>query len=89
MSQVIDDDDEDDFSVIAKYEADDILLSLIHVAFELLWGAGAIDCIPDSLHMFLRLLFGGQSLLEGNLETLDDGKWWWHLIQWKCGVSEW
>ena len=32
MSQVIDDDDEDDFSVIAKYEADDIFLSLIHVA---------------------------------------------------------
>ena len=36
VSQVIDNDDEDDFSVIAKYEADDILLSLIHVAFELL-----------------------------------------------------
>ena len=60
MSQVIDDDDEDDFSVIAKYEADDIFLSLIHVALKLLRVAGAIDCKPESLHMFLRLSYGGQ-----------------------------
>ena len=30
----------------------------------------AIDCIPDSLYMFLRLLFGGQRLLEG--ETAEE-----------------
>ena len=30
-----------------------------------------MDCIPDSLYMFLRVLYGGQSL-EGHLETSED-----------------
>ena len=30
----------------------------------------AIDCVPDSLYMFLRLLFGGQKRLHG--ETVEE-----------------
>ena len=54
-----------------KYEVDDIFLSLIHVALKLRGDilvrpdykgfnvsvAGAMDCLPDSLYMFLRVLF--------------------------------
>ena len=26
----------------------------------------ALDCVPESLHMFLNLMFGGENLLEEN-----------------------
>ena len=58
---------------------EDIFLSLVHVALKIrgdlmeapgYQGFGiceqhATDCVPDSLSMFLRLLFGGQKLLDG------------------------
>ena len=58
---------------------EDIFLSLVHVALkirgDLMEAPGypgfeiceqhATDCVPDSLFMFLRLLFGGQKLLDG------------------------
>ena len=63
---------------------EDIFLSLVHVALkirgDLMEEPGlqslsvseqdAIDCVPDSLYMFLRLLFGGQKLLLG--ETVEE-----------------
>ena len=58
---------------------EDIFLFLVHVALkirgDLMEAPGhrgfgiseqdAIDCVPDGLFMFLRLLFGGKKLLEG------------------------
>ena len=32
----------------------------------------AIACVPESLHMFIRLMLGGQSLLENGLSDCDD-----------------
>ena len=36
----------------------------------------AIDCVPDSLYMFLRLLFGGQLL---HIKTVEEHLWC-HII---------
>ena len=32
----------------------------------------AIACVPESLYMFIRLMLGGQSLLENGLSDCDD-----------------
>ena len=32
----------------------------------------AIDCVPPSVYMFIRLLLGGQSFLEEDHEVQDD-----------------
>ena len=59
-------------------EKDDIFLQLVHVALKLrsdllakqghngltVSEEGAIDCVPESVYMFLQLLFGGQALLD-------------------------
>jgi hypothetical protein len=70
----------DELHTMPTYEPhEDIFLSLVHVALkihgDLMEAPGhqgfgiceqdAIDCVPDSLFMFLRLLFGGQKLLDG------------------------
>ena len=34
----------------------------------------AIDCVPDSVYMFLNLLLGGQKLLDGEFDDLDTRK---------------
>ena len=77
--------DTDDLLTMPTYKPhEDIFLSLVHVALKIrgdlmekpgLEGLGvseqdAIDCVPDSLYMFLRLLFGGQKLLQG--ETVEE-----------------
>ena len=77
--------DTDDLLTMPTYEPhEDIFLSLVHVALkirgDLMEEPGllslsvseqdAIDCVPDSLYMFIRLLFGGQKLLLG--ETVEE-----------------
>ena len=77
--------DIDDLLTMPTYEPHkDIFLSLVHVALkirgDLMEEPGlqslsvseqdAIDCVPDSFYMFLRLLFGGQKLLHG--ETVEE-----------------
>lgn len=72
--------DTDDLLTMLTYEPqEDIFLSLVHVALkirrDLMEEPGlqslsvseqdVIDCVPDSLYMFLRLLFRGQKLLHG------------------------
>ena len=61
---------------------DDIFLSLIHVALKLrgdilshpaytgfdVSQQAAVSCIPQSLHMFLKVLYGGDTILENNQE---------------------
>ncbi|KAL2095499.1 hypothetical protein ACEWY4_010218 [Coilia grayii] len=69
-------------SLISKYTASEGFMELIHVALKLRGDILAqpaykgfvvseeemISCIPDSLFMFLRVMFGGQSLLEVDQE---------------------
>ena len=69
-------------------EQDDIFLSLVHVALkirgDLLAKPGhkglsvsekdEAECIPDSLYMFLRLLYGGQEAINGVEETHDEDR---------------
>ena len=77
--------DTDDLLTMPRYEPqEDIFLSLVRAAMkirrDLMEEPGlrslsvseqdAIDCVPDSLHMFLQLLFGGQKLLHG--ETVEE-----------------
>ena len=72
--------DTDDSLTMPTFEPHkDIFLSLVHAALkirgDLMEEPGllslsvseqdAIDCVPDSLYMFIRLLFGGQKLLNG------------------------
>ena len=66
-------------------ERDDFL-SMVHVALKLRSGIiaqpshhwlnvckeDAIACVPDSLYMFIKLMMGGQSLLEKGLNDCDD-----------------
>lgn len=85
------DDDEHSIPVYMPQEQDDFL-SMVHVALKLrsdilahpshkginVSKEDAIACIPDSVYMFVRLLLGGQSLLEtafesGSTEGEDDG----------------
>jgi len=65
---------------------EDILLSLIHAAFkirsEIMLTPGhtglsvsekdVIACVPDSLFMFLSLLFGGQTILEDETDVVQN-----------------
>ena len=67
-----------------KHEDQDTFLSMVHVALRIradmvshpkpkgldISEDRAIDCIPNSLYMFLNLLLGGQRLLEG--DDLED-----------------
>ena len=80
--------EEQEPSLIPKYEAPDGFMEMIHVALRLRGDILAhpvysrfdvseeemISCVPDNLFMFLRLLFGGQSLLEADPEDLADDK---------------
>ena len=65
---------------LPQYEPDDdIILSLIHVALKIHWDImatpghkcfsvsedEAVTCVPDSLYMLLKVMFGGQEVLEG------------------------
>ena len=83
---------EDEECVIPVYTAgDDIFLSLIHVALKLrsdivshppykglkVTKEAAMSCIPESLYMFLTVMYGGQCVLwgdeeEGNQDENDD-----------------
>ena len=71
--------DTDDLLTMPSYEPhEDIFLSLVHVALKIredlmeepgpqsfsVSDQDAINCVPDSLYMFLRLLVGGQKLLH-------------------------
>ena len=67
-------------------EQEDIFHSLIHVALsirsDMIAASGhkgfsvsetdAISCVPDSLYMFLRILYGGQTVIEDDSEEADD-----------------
>lgn len=79
------DSQDDDQLTMPTYEPDDdIFLSLVHVALKLRgdimvhkghegFGVSKSDelaCIPPSLYMFLKLLYGGQKLLEA--DDMDD-----------------
>ena len=73
---------------IPVYQPDekDDFLSMVHVALKLrsdilgqpthkglnVCKEAAIACVPDSLYMFIRLILGGQSLLENGLSDCDD-----------------
>ena len=71
--------DTDDLLTMPSYEPhEDIFLSLVHVALKIredlmeepgpqsfsVSDQDAINCVPDSLYMFLRLLVGGKKLLH-------------------------
>lgn len=73
------DDDDDDYLTMPSYAPhDDIFLSLVHVALklrnDLLHQEGhtgmsvseedAVKCIPESVYMFLQLLYGGDQRLD-------------------------
>ncbi len=65
---------------------DDIFLSLVHTALKLrsdvlaqqvykgvkVSKEAAQACIPDSLYMFLNVLYGGQRVLEGDIDMDDE-----------------
>ena len=91
-SIVLQNDKEIEESIIPKYHPEyrDELLALIHVALRLrgdimeqkvysgisVTENAAIDSIPESLHMFLSVLFGGQEILDlGENEDYECGKW--------------
>ena len=74
--------------IIPSYQPDekDDFLSMVHVALKLrsdilaqpahqglnVCTEDAIACVPESLYMFIRLMLGGQSLLENGLSDGDD-----------------
>lgn len=86
----IEDSSEDTFKeAIQTYTPeDDLFIHLVHVALRLRSDiqstkghAGlnvsendAIDCIPDTLYMFLNIIYGGQELLEHDNEDMDNPK---------------
>ena len=71
-----------------KHEQNDSFLSMVHVALRIrgdilshprpegidISENRAIDCVPDSLYMFLNLILGGQKLLEEEVESNHDNK---------------
>jgi len=79
-------EDEDAHTIPAYQPVDDLFLEMVHVAFKLrseimaqppyegfnISEDEAISCVPENLFMFLRLLFGGQGLLEGDLGETED-----------------
>ena len=79
-------EDEDAHTMPAYQPVDDLFLEMVHVAFKLrseimaqppyegfnISEDEAISCVPENLFMFLRLLFGGQGLLEGDLGETED-----------------
>ena len=76
--QMMEDKDVDDTTLPQYVPQDDIFLSLVHVALKIrgdmmetpghkgfsVTEDDAIRCIPDSLYMLLRLIFGGQEALS-------------------------
>ena len=79
--------DTDDLLTRPRYEPqEDIFLSLVHVALKIrrdlmeepglqslnVSGQDAIDFVPESLYMFLRLLFGSQKPLHGETSTVKE-----------------
>eukprot|EP00112_Aurelia_sp_Birch-Aquarium-sp1_P026470 Seg940.1 transcript_id=Seg940.1/GoldUCD/mRNA.D3Y31 product="hypothetical protein" protein_id=Seg940.1/GoldUCD/D3Y31 len=81
--------DAEDISIPSyQPEQDDIFLSLVHVALKIRGDILAkpghkglsvsekdeAECIPDSLYMFLRLLYGGQEAINGDEETHDENR---------------
>ncbi|MES9880098.1 MAG: hypothetical protein ABW185_04375 [Sedimenticola sp.] len=83
-----DHDSEEDLSTIPvfKCKEDDEFLAMVHVALRLrsdiqsqpsfsgvdITEQAAVDCVPSSVYMFLRLLLGGQSLLEEDSDEHDN-----------------
>lgn len=79
-------DEEDDELTLPVYhqQDDDIFLSLVHVALKIradlretpgcqglnIGALDASDCVPESLQLFLHLLFGGERLLDE--ETIEE-----------------
>ena len=87
--------DADDLLTMPKYEPHkDIFLSLVHVALKIrgdfleepglqsfsVSDQDTINCDPDSLYMFLRLLFGGQKLLHGESVEEKEAEAWCKLL---------
>lgn len=86
--EMMDEDEDESEKTLPQYvPTDDSFLSLVHVALkirqELIETPGhkgfsvseddAIACVPDSLYMLLRLIFGGQEALENdNSEKNED-----------------
>ena len=85
-----DDDDEMEKTIPTfKHQTDDSFLSMVHVSLRIrndilshprpegieVNEDKAIDCVPDSLYIFLNLLLGGQRLIEEDIDAdLDDNK---------------
>ena len=67
-------DEKDDFlsmvHVVLKLRSD-ILAQPMHQGLNVCT-EDAIACVPESLYMFIRLMLGGQSLLENGLSDGDD-----------------
>ena len=67
---------------------DDISLSLIHVALKLrsdvlthpsyqgfkVTTAAAVESVPDSLHMFLKVLYGGQDVIQTECDSVNNNE---------------
>ena len=66
-------DERDDFLMVhvALKLCPDILAQLSHHGLNVR-KENAIACVPESLYMFIRLMIGGQSLLENGLNDCDD-----------------
>ena len=79
----------DNESVLCVYKPDDNdFLELVHTALKLrsdiltqpghkgldISEDAVMSCIPDSLHMFIRLVIGGQSLLDCDVDLNESGK---------------
>ena len=79
---------DNDLLTMPTYENnDEIFLSLVHVAFEIradlkdrpgfeglnINAMDAQECVPESLYIFLQLLFGGERLLEEQTPEEETG----------------
>lgn len=78
-------EEESEFLHIPKYHASEVFLGMVHVALKLrsdvlshsehkefaVSEENMISSVPENLFMFLRLILGGQSLLEEDLEEDD------------------
>ena len=76
--------DENELLPVYRRPNEDIFLSLVHVAFKIredlrkkpgykgliISAEDSNDCVPESLQLFLHVLFGGERLLDG--ETIEE-----------------
>ena len=86
LSQIVSQSPDDELNALPVYHQQDgdIFLSLVHVALKIradlretpgyqgltISALDASDCVPESLQLFLHLLFGGERLLDE--ETIEE-----------------